>query len=113
MTTTPPTPDGQDAEAPEQRKGRYCGWTGKERYDHGSLKLRAALTKLARDPDPAARAAGARFSDEAAEFMWELAARADGQTASSKRAGATAARMLAHLGPKLDELRAAQEARRP
>ncbi|MBD2897255.1 hypothetical protein amrb99_62140 [Actinomadura sp. RB99] len=116
MTTTPPVSDGpnaEDVEAPERRKGRYCGWTGKERFDYGAIQLRVALTKLARDPDPAARAAGVRFSAEAAELLVELATRADGQTTASKRARATADRMLARLAPKLDEFRAAQEARRP
>lgn len=114
MTTTPPPPvlDDQDGEAPAQRKGRYCGWEGKGRFDFGALRLRSALTKLARDPDAASRAAGAALSDEAAELLHALATRAENETTAAKRAAASAERKFAALAPKLAALRAAQDARR-
>ncbi|TDD65103.1 hypothetical protein [Actinomadura rubrisoli] len=90
-------------ETPPRRKGRRCGWTGKDRFDFGATRLRVALTKLARDPDPDARTAGAALSDEAAEMLHALATRADNTTTSARRAQAKADRLVRKVDRLLQE----------
>lgn len=97
-TTTPPATVDENG-VPLQRKGRRCGWEGKDRYDFGATRLRVALTDLARDPDPAARALGAALSEEVADLLHDFATRADNATTRAKNARAKVER----LGKKLDQ----------
>lgn len=94
----PATVDEHDA--PLRRKGRRCGWEGKDRYDFGLTRLRVALTDLARDEDPAARVIGMQISDEVADLLLDFAIRADNATTKARRARAKVER----LGEKLDQL---------
>ncbi|MFG2016517.1 hypothetical protein [Actinomadura geliboluensis] len=98
-TTTPPATVDENG-VPLQRKGRRCGWEGKDRYDFGATRLRTALTDLARDEDPAARVTGMRISDEVADLLHDFATRASNATSKARRAKATAEQ----LGKKLDQL---------
>lgn len=102
MTTDQPDePGAQDA--PERRKGRRCGWQGKDRYDFGAQRLRVALTALARDPDPAARRTGVEISDQAADALHALATRADNATTRARRADAKAERLRGQVDQLLQE----------
>jgi len=97
--TQPAAPAAREdqADAPPRRSGRWCGWENKPAFDAAAMRLRAALTRLARDPDPAARRTGVALSEECAEFMSAMATRADNATTTARRAEQQAARLSARL----------------
>lgn len=104
---TDPAPATVDEEGvPLRRRGRRCGWVGKERYDFGATRLRVALTRLARDPDPDARAAGVAISDEVADLLHRFATRADESTTAARRAREKAARLLHKANERLQQAQA-------
>lgn len=91
MTDTP--------EAPARRERRRAGFTGKEAFDFADRRLRAALSVLARDEDPAARITGATIAEEAARLLDELTARADASSTKARYAREKTVR----VGQQLDE----------
>jgi hypothetical protein len=89
-------PAGGDA--PPRRSGRHAGFPGKADLNLADNALRAGLSKLARDPDPEARRAGARLAQEAIKALLDLSGRAERSSTSFRRMQAAADR----LGDKLD-----------
>jgi excisionase family DNA binding protein len=83
----------REAEAPPRRQGRQAGYPGKLEFGAADQRLRRALSRLARDPDPDARLQGARLAAEAIEVLEALALRADEASTAAKRAKAGAERL--------------------
>jgi hypothetical protein len=95
----------REAEAPPRRQGRQAGYPGKLEFGAADQRLRRALSRLARDPDPDARLQGARLAAEAIEVLEALALRADEASTAAKRAKAGAERLGRRLDARLEQLR--------
>jgi hypothetical protein len=89
--------------APPRRSGRQAGYPGKGALGVADERLRAALSRLARDPDPGARLEGARLAEEATERLHALAARAEEASTAAKRARAKVERLSRQLDHQLDQ----------
>lgn len=74
-----------DLDAPARRRGNGSGYPGQNQLAMASQTLRAALARLARDLDPAARREGARIATEATVALQKLSATADRASTAHKR----------------------------
>lgn len=98
MVTMPPDagPLGPDG-VPEQRKGRMCGYPGRDELLATQAQLRRALMALARDPGPEARLDGVRLAQAASEALKPIAAMAEDSTTAAKKLRADTERMSRKL----------------
>lgn len=94
--------DVREAEAPPRMTGTRRGYTGKAELNMTDMRLRAALSLLARDVDLEARIAGVQLAAEAMRVLDGIARRAEEASTLYKRAQERAAQ----LGEQLDRLRA-------
>jgi len=92
-------------EVPPRRSVRQTGYPGKVEFGAADQRLRRALSRLARDPDPAARHEGARLAEEAIDALHAPAARAEEASTATKRANAEAERLRQRLDERLAQLR--------
>lgn len=91
---------------PPRRAGRECGYEHRAELLAANRALGAALTKLARDADPDARAAGAVIAATMADLVDQAARLAVESSGKARRHAADVARMM----PKLErQLAAARE----
>jgi predicted RecB family endonuclease len=81
-----------------------AGYPGKLEFGAADQRLRRALSRLARDPDPDARQEGARIAEEAIEALHALAARADEASTATKRVKAQTERLRQRLDAQLERL---------
>jgi hypothetical protein len=88
-------------EAPPRRQGRQAVYPGKLEFRAADQRLRRALSRLARDPDPAARQEGARIVEKAIEALHALAGRADAASSATKRIRAETERLSRRLDAAL------------
>ncbi|MFI5931279.1 hypothetical protein [Actinoplanes sp. NPDC051494] len=72
-------------QVPPRRSGHGCGYEGRQELGFAKQRLGAALTDLARDPDPAARCAGVDLAEEATRVLLELTSRAEAATSAAQR----------------------------
>lgn len=104
-------------DAPPRRGGRNCGYTGQPEHLAANRALGAALHKLARDPDPQARAAGATIAATVTDLVNHATATAvDATTVARRHAGEVARRLpdvLAQLDQAHHRARAAVAQARP
>lgn len=93
-------------QAPPRRQGRSCGYEHQPELLAATRALGAALHRLARDPDPAARATGAHIAATVAGLVGQAAAVAADSTSPARRAEADVARRLPRLLADLEAARA-------
>ncbi|RAY13605.1 hypothetical protein DPM19_18170 [Actinomadura craniellae] len=89
-------------DTPPRREKVRSGYEGKLELGVADDRLRRALSRLARDKDPAARTAGVRIAGEAATLLHRLAADAEEASSATK---AQRERMRAHLRRAEEKLR--------
>ncbi|MEV1018140.1 hypothetical protein AB0I89_32100 [Micromonospora sp. NPDC049801] len=94
--------DDPDVTVPPRRAGRQCGYEGRTGLANANRALGAALTNLARDPDPAARLAGAELAREVAEYVRAAVVRANESSGRARRAAAEVERRLPRISRQLD-----------
>ena len=105
QTGQPANPEDAPTSAPARRSGRQCGYEHRDELITANRALGAALTRLARDADPAARLAGAALAREVAEYVRAAVVRADESSGRARRAAADLERQLPRLAGQLDQLR--------
>jgi hypothetical protein len=96
---------GPPVDAPPRRAGRRCGYEHRDELLVANRALGKALTALARDPDPAARAAGAGIAARVAQAVARAAAEADAVTSRSRRIAAELEQQLPKLERRLARAR--------
>jgi molecular chaperone GrpE (heat shock protein) len=89
--------------APPRRDGRQAGYEGKVEFGAADQQLRRVLSRLARDPDPAARAEGAHIVQEAIETLQALARRGEQASTQYKRQQAELERLQRRVDRQLAE----------
>ncbi len=98
-------------EAPPRRDGRQAGYPGKVEFGHADQQLRRVLSRLARDPDPAARLEGARIAQEATETLGALARRGEQASTTYRRQQAELGRLQRRIDRQLAEAERLRERR--
>ncbi len=101
------------APAPARRSGRGAGYEHREELLTANRALGAALSKLARDSDPAARQAGADIAATVADLVRQATVAAGESSGKSRRAAADVARRMPRLVSQLDALKARLADRMP
>jgi hypothetical protein len=95
--------DASDEAPPRLERG--AGYPGRAALGNADNQLRRSLARLARDPDPGARRAGAQLAQEATAALSALADRAERASTAWKRAQARAEQLTAKLDQQLADAR--------
>ncbi|MFV2102811.1 phage/plasmid primase, P4 family [Micromonospora sp. LOL_024] len=98
---------------PVRRSGRGAGYEHRDELLAANRALGAALSKLARDSDPAARQAGVDIAVTVAELVRQATVAAGESSGRSRRAAAEVARRLPRMRAQLDALKARLGERMP
>lgn len=89
--------DAREAEAPPRMTGTRRGYSGKATLNMSDMRLRAALSLLARDVDPEARRTGVRLAEEAMRLLDGITRRAEEASTPYARAQERAAQLVEQL----------------
>jgi hypothetical protein len=87
--------------APPRRQGRQAGYPAKLEFGAADQRLRRALSRLARDPDPEARTLGRQLAEQAVSVLQGLAGQAEEASTAHRRMQAEAERLRRSLDARL------------